>query len=324
MELIGLLHDPALRGPHDVEIVGDYALVAGKWGAFSVVDVSDPRVPRLVGQIAEGVDNAQTILPLDEDVCLLGTNELVSVDLRDSREPRVLARVSGPRIERINGMVRRGTTVYAANKTHAIDVFDVRDPANPVLADVYDTLPGGFVSPHDVALAGDWLVTVDQKKDADLKVRTFRVWEGEGPLPSECWEVASTIDDARLNGANRVDVGDGFAYVACNYGDCVCAIELAETGEMRLRGVADTHDVAPCGIELCPAGLFGGAASHVERFDLSDPSNPTAADRLSVFEADWPRHPKQRGKGDAHDLEWRDGLLYVTGQNDDSLAIVKV
>ena len=321
MELLSLLHDPALKGPHDVEVVGDHAYVAGKWGAFSVVDVSDPLAPEMVGSISSDVDNAQTILPMG-DVCLLGTNDLLSIDVTNPADPSIIHRIGDSRIDRINGMVRRGHTVYAANKSHFIDVFDISSPSQPVLLDAYDTESSGVVSPHDVALWGDWLITVDQRKDATLKVQTYRVWD-DGPIPCERWVVGASIDEPSLNGANRVAVNGKYAYVACNYGDSVCAIELLDSGEALVRQVAYTHDVAPCGIELGESCLYVGAAEHVEKFDLGDPAHPTRIDVLSVFNSGRPRNPKQRGQGDAHDLVLRDDLLYVTGQNDDSLAILK-
>ena len=321
MRLVSLLHDSLLAGPHDVELVGDVAYVAGKWGAFSAVDVSDPKNPRMLDRVGDRVDNAQTVLPIG-DVCLLGTNDLLAIDVSDPESLQELSRIEDDRIQRVNGMVRREHLVYAANKSHVIDVFDVTVPAEPVLVDAFDTQPVGIESPHDVALMGDWLITVDQKKDAALKVQMYRVWDG-GPVTCSRWEVVATIDDPRLNGANRVVVDGAFAYVACNYGDAVCAIEVSRDGAMTLRSVVGTCDVAPCGIELGADSLYVGAASHVERFSLADPANPLSVDRLRVFDHDRPRNPKQRGQGDAHDLEWRDGLLYVTGQNDDSLAVVR-
>jgi len=322
MEILSVLHDPALGGPHDVEVVGNHAYVAGKWGAFTVVDISDTAAPRIVGSITSDVDNAQTILPLDDHLLLLGTDDLLAIDVSEPSSPAILSRIHDPRIQRINGMARRDPIVFAANKSHAIDVFDISDPVHPLLVDVYDTLESGIVSPHDVALMGDWLITVDQKQGAGKKVQIYKVWEN-GPIGCRDWEVLDTLSDERMNGANRVVVRDALAYVACNYGDSVCTIEVDEPGKAKLHTIEMTHDVAPCGIELGDNDLFVGAAEHVERFDLSDPVNPRLVEHLSVFDSDRARHPKQRGRGDAHDLVYRDGLLYVTGQNDDSLAIIK-
>lgn len=321
MKLLSVLYDPRLKGPHDIELVGDTAFIAGKWGAFSAVDVADPANPRVISVLDDQVDNAQTILPIG-DQCLLGTNDLLSIDVSDRANFDVTARLSDPRINRINGMVRRDHIVYAANKSHQIDVFDVTDPTRPVLIDAYDSMQSGIQSPHDVALLGDHLITVDQKRDAELKIQVYRVWDGE-PRSCRDWEVTSTIADPRLNGANRIAVADPFIYVACNSGDSLCAVGLQD-GKGTLHGVVDTHDLSPCGIELGDGDLFVGAAAHAERFSLVDPANPKSVDHLCVFDNDLPLSPKQRTKGDAHDLVYRDGLLYVTGQNDDSLAIVSV
>ena len=72
LEPIALLHDKEnLKGPHDIEIQGDLAFVAGKWGAFSIVDVADPVRPEILGVITEGMVNPETVLPAGE-ICFFG------------------------------------------------------------------------------------------------------------------------------------------------------------------------------------------------------------------------------------------------------------
>jgi hypothetical protein len=65
-------------------------------GSFSIFDVSDPSNPHIVGSIADDVDNAQTILPLNENVPLLGKNDLLTIDVTGSLKPTVLDRLRDP------------------------------------------------------------------------------------------------------------------------------------------------------------------------------------------------------------------------------------
>jgi hypothetical protein len=39
------LHNEALAGAHDVELSGDIAYVPGKWNSFSIIDISNPKIP---------------------------------------------------------------------------------------------------------------------------------------------------------------------------------------------------------------------------------------------------------------------------------------
>ena len=65
-------------------------------GGFSIFDVSDPSNPHIVGSIADDVDNAQTTLPLNENVLLLGKNDLLTIDVTGSLKPTVLDRLRDP------------------------------------------------------------------------------------------------------------------------------------------------------------------------------------------------------------------------------------
>ncbi len=111
-----------------------YAYVAGKWGTFSVVDVSDVRSACLVGSIVEGVGNAQTVL-LSDGTCFFGTNHLLTIGISEAPDSRPVAELRDPRVNRINGMVRCDYLVYATNKSHQIDVFDIDDLANLFLGE---------------------------------------------------------------------------------------------------------------------------------------------------------------------------------------------
>lgn len=46
-----LLHDEAFDGAHDVELSGDLAFVPGKGGSIAIVNVADPKRPRIVASV---------------------------------------------------------------------------------------------------------------------------------------------------------------------------------------------------------------------------------------------------------------------------------
>ena len=43
-----LVHQQAFDRPHDVELLGDLAVVPGKGGSIAIVDIADPNVPQVL------------------------------------------------------------------------------------------------------------------------------------------------------------------------------------------------------------------------------------------------------------------------------------
>ena len=161
-----LKHKEALGRAHDVELSGDLAFVPGKDGAIAIIDIAQPQDPELLWH-KEGLGDSETVL-LYGNHLLLGTNDFYSVDISDPKKPVFLKKISVPtdrRIDKINGMVKRGNTVFAANKSGWINAFDICDIKAPSLAgslnvaEKYD-----LMSPHDIDSFGDFVIIVDPRK----------------------------------------------------------------------------------------------------------------------------------------------------------------
>jgi hypothetical protein len=123
-----LKHKEALGRAHDVELSGNLAFVPGKDGAVAIIDIAQPQNPELLWH-KSGLGDSETVL-LYGNHLLLGTNDFYSVDISDPKRPVFLKKISEPtdrRIDKINGMVKRGNTVFAANKSGWINAFDIRD-----------------------------------------------------------------------------------------------------------------------------------------------------------------------------------------------------
>lgn len=324
LEPVALLHDKErLRGPHDIELQGDLAFVAGKWGAFSILDVSDPKRPEILGVITEGMDDPETVLPAGE-ICFLGTNDFYAIDVRDPARPKVLKQVVDEKIAAINGMVRWGDTILAANKRGFIDVFDVSDPADPIFVDALDTRErGGLMSPHDLDLWGERIFVADQRGESQLKGRVYRFAQGDTLLPCAEWKVEGAIEGADLNGANRVVIEGDYAFVAANKIGRVGVIDIRTPERPVQVANVEVGFVSPCGMTRAGDVLYVGAGRLVEALDVSDPLNPVFLGRCNVFPQE-ARDNQNNRPGDAHDLVVRDGYVFVTGQNDSSLGVVKI
>ena len=136
LHLVGVLHDDqALIRPHDVELQGNLAFVAGKGGSLAIIDISDPANPSVLSAIVgpQTIEDAETVLPMG-DTLLLGTRSFHAIDIRDPAQPELIKTITDRTIiDKIDGMAKRGLYVFSAGKTGFVNVFDVSNPADPKL-----------------------------------------------------------------------------------------------------------------------------------------------------------------------------------------------
>lgn len=338
--LAGVLHDPrALSQPHDVEVQGKIAYVPGKGGTLALIDVSEPARPRLLSYLSDPVEyeEAETVLPMG-DVLLLGARDFFSLDVSDPARPRVLKKIEDrPRIDKINGMARRGRYVFSAGKSGFISVFDVGNPADPVLHDVLDTRArGGLQSPHDVAVSGDRIIVVNSGRSGGPNVQIYRVADPRSHelLPAAAWELEGSAPTARdigldwdLKGANRVAVWGSHAAVGAYIFDRVAIFDLADPRNLLQLANMPVCDIDATGMTVAGRLLFVSGGECVEAIDVSDPANPVSVAQYRGGRLFPTRRLVGKGKdsyGNGHDLVYRDGFLYVTAQNDDRLGILEL
>jgi len=335
-----LEHQQAFDRPHDVELQGDLAFVPGKGGSIAIVDIADPHSPRLLWHRwdAGELNEAETVLP-GRDRLFLGTHDFHSLDISSPRAPVFQGRVSDrERITHINGMVQRGNTVFGASKHGWLDAFDVSTPEEPKLAGAMDLRrQHGIGWPHDVDLYQEYAVVPDPqgfgRNDQPGKLALVRVFDHDTGqlLPSGRWALAGVITTGELAGANRVQVSENFAYVGAStraQGGRLIVVDLSKPDAPRQvawLSFAPDDGWGPNGLTVVGKLVFLAGGQSVEAIDISNPAKPVklASQRFPDELAN--ASPRYRGGGDsAHDLVYRDGYLYVTGQNDQCLLILRV
>ena len=331
----------ALDRPHDVELQGDLAFVPGKGGSLAIVDVSDPELPKIVWhqRRPREWDDAETVLPLGDEWLLLGTNDFHAIDVTDPRKPVFQARISDRKqISHINGMARRDRWTFAASKHGWLDAFDVRDPRQPTLAGAADIQRRfGIGSPHDVDVYCDHAVVTDPAKfdraEQPGKLALVRVFDPrtESLLPADKWTLSGVAISDDLAGANRVQVSGDYAFVGASTRAKVgrlVVVDLQDPNSPRQVAAlpfAPDDGWGPNGLTVVGKVVFLAGGQTVEAIDISNPVRPIklAGQRFpKVLANKNPRHPDIRDSG--HDLVYRDGYLYVTGQNDHCLLILRV
>lgn len=328
--VVGAIQDPdRLAGAHDIQLQGNFAYITGKWNSFAIVDISDPSTPRVTGSLMAGVGDGGALMVMD-DVCLLGADELLVIDISSPVNPSITKRISHKTIHGINGMARWGTHVLTASKIGYVNVFDATEPSNPIFLGSLDTKRnGGIEAPHDIAVLGDHMVIVNQELGAPIKLRIYRVGEAAtGTLwPIDEWIVEGALRESVMDGANRIVVRGRHAAVASNYAHTVGMIDLSDPRRPLLAAVLETSDIQPSGLTIDGSVLFAACERTVEAIDIRDPQHPRplghvkAPDLLLI--GDPTTYERQRRRGGGHDLEYRNGLLYVTGQSSNGLGILE-
>lgn len=326
ISLVSVVEDKqALNRPHDVELQGELAFVPGKGGSLAIVDVSDLKQPRVVWSRGAGreFEDAQTVL-LNGPHLYVGARDFFALDIRQPRQTAILERISDrPRIDAINGMVRRGDYLLTANKTGWIALFDIRQPEKPRYHGSFSTRAVGNVrSPHDIDLYGDYVAIVDQSHQAPVKVRLYQVADLQTHelLPCDAWQPAGAVTTADLNGANRIQIAGDHAFVACSQREnfTIGMIDLRDPQQPRHLKTLPYENQFATGLTVAGRVLFVGGGQGVQAIDVSNPAEPVT---LATFKS---REAFPAGGSSVHDLVYRDGLLFAAAQNDYRLAILRV
>jgi len=337
-----VVDDEALAGAHDVELQGRYAFVPGKGGSLAVIDVAEPTQPKIVWSRRDPktFTDAETVLPAGDHL-FLGTQDFFSLDIRNPTQPQILQRlVDRPRIDRINGFVRIRDYVFAANKSGWIDAFDVSQPARPVLADaLHVAARDGMGDPHDIDRLGDLLVIVDPdgfgRRDVPGRIGIYRVFDSQSGklLPSAAWQLVGKCEHRSLVGGNRVRTIGNYAFVAASISPeaagrdkkypCISIIDLTKPEEPQFMTAYDfPSERGPNGMAVAGNAVFACGGRLIMALDATNPR----AERLHqvYFPCREVFQDKAVAKDDGHDLVYRDGYLYVSGQTTNSFGIVRV
>ena len=336
-----IIDDEALSRAHDVELAGDLAFVPGKGQSLAIVDVGDPEEPEILWYFNDAyIPDAETVLPVG-DFLILGTRDFLTLDVSDPEQPRILKRIQdSPRIDRINGMVKVGDTVFTANKSGYVSAFEVGDPKDPAYLGSLETKERfGLRLPHDIDRYGDYLVVVDPAKFVPPvgRLGVIKAVRDGSNLPVDDWALVGEVSDAQLIGANRVQMYRNFAVVCGSYSPegrrlaseaagkpitaMVSIVDLADpTKPTVVASQAFPDDRGPNGLMIAGEVAFCAGGQTIAAYDLRNPLEPKllGATRFPKYKIDAERTDNY------HDLVYREGLLYVSAQSDNGFLIVRI
>jgi hypothetical protein len=274
-------------GSFKLEISGDYAYVLSGEIVFEpailrIIDISDPRAPRLVGEFTDLLPDSrvQALLVMGTTVALADGNAVALVDVSDPANPTLISRlpiVTDP--EQIVGLAVNGSTLFAAwiglggeQLVGGVTSIDISDPAAPTQIDVFalEGTPTSMTSVGDTLYVGETLtaVIVVDASDPAAMAEATRI---DFPLTGQVDVYAkgdrlftgAQGEDVRINRVGVYDIGDPRAPRALGETELPCQVvgmdydPEAQDTFMPCVGASGSgttiYDVAPDGA-LAPIG----------------------------------------------------------------------
>jgi choice-of-anchor B domain-containing protein len=153
IEVLAVLPPLPDGSPGDVWGVGDLAVLAERARGWSLVDVTDPRMPfrrsSTGGLFTQDVKAAGTLLAATNEAPEVGAG-VALYDISDPAAPVELSRIGSGLATSVHNVFLDGGFLYASsNSTGRVEIFDVRTPTIPVhVASVEKT--GGRI--HDAVV----------------------------------------------------------------------------------------------------------------------------------------------------------------------------
>jgi hypothetical protein len=227
----GTVHDSSrLFGAYAVAVSGHYAFVASQGllagqpntpdtskGSFSVIDLTNPGSPTIVGNI----DNSS-----------LSGAETNALDHATSVA--------------ISGNYAYVTAYYGSRLT----TINISNPTDPrVAASIND--PTNLLRPNDVAVQGNYAYVVNQISGA-MELAVVNISNPAAPTI-----VAAITDDSLLAGSYRIRINGDFAYISGNGASSVAAVDISNPSAPRIAGSITSPGLADVdGISTTPSGRY--------------------------------------------------------------------
>jgi hypothetical protein len=252
--------------PYSVYVQGRYAYVASQDAKLSIVDVSNPGSPAVVGTVTIGGTNPTSISVYVQGryayVANYGNNTLSIVDVSNPSSPLVVDTVATGGGTRPISVYVQGRYAYVANNgNNTLSIFDVSNSSNPA---VMSTIGTGGSLPVSVYVQGRYAYVGTSGSGGRL-LSIIDVSNPSSPA------VMSTI---AVSGLNSVFIQGRYAYVA-NAGTLLSIIDVSNPSSPVVAGTAPVLGV---GQSVYVQGRYAYVGddfnNRLSIIDVSNPSNP--------------------------------------------------
>ncbi len=246
----------------DIAVAGSRAYLANLNSGFYVLDVGDPRAPRILGHVdtphsASAVDVAGPYAYVAD-----GATGLLVIDVSDPGDPRIVGTVDTPGYAW--DVVVSGTLAYLSDQYRLL-VIDVANPAAPWIRGGVDLAQFGV----QIALSGHHVF-------AAVRTAGFQVIDvGDPSAPAVVAGGPPTpVEGIAVHGAH--------AYLACQ-GNGLVVLDISDPVHPQVVGVADEPGATAGRVAVDgPLAWVADGSRSVRTVDVSDPADPRLLGRMSL------------------------------------------
>jgi hypothetical protein len=250
----------------DIEVEGQLAYMAHSTYGMKILNVSNPYVFSLVGQV-NTPDNATGIL-VDGHLAYVadGASGVQILDVSDPASPAIIGSYDTP--GHAESLALQGATLYVADGTGGLQIVDVSNPTDPLNVTAVTTLPYTY----DVDLYGGDVVVA-----AANGVHTFRIgdptlyWFGSY-TGHQAWDVVVQGDIAYIAGGS-----DGL--ITVNVSDTANPVFLDSNSHNVNVNYVSVDIQGPHVYVTC----VGSSAPGLIIYDVSDPANIALINYYAYF-----------------------------------------
>ncbi len=287
---------------YNVVVEGEFAYVVGPSG-LTIVDVSTPATPVVVGQVApdtsqdgnDGYNDVRVVTiglktvaygaPLNG-----GCNETDVIDVTDPANPIKLTPIEG--YSHSVQVVKTGNTaaLYLANYTDKVPKYDLTNPVLPIRLGAAE-IPGIVTGVHDLTVEGDHIyanytesgmVALDISAGIDNAVEEGRI---DTSYSHASW--VATLSSGKkvlLHGDEGLSnsAEDGAAFLRILDGDPASPTYLDELSRYRSRKEVGIHNIQVVGDKVYLSYYQDG----IRIVDIADPTQPTEVAHFNTWNAE--------------------------------------
>jgi hypothetical protein len=300
-------------GPKRLAIEGGTAYLVGSaygWGRPHIVDIRDPRAPRLLARVeiysANGIAVSNGYAYISSECVMADCAALAVVDVRDGGAPAIVGSY-GQSISASAVTVSGARVFLSADDDCALEVLDVRDPARPARLGCIHVTTGDRAA--DIFVRGDtvfvlartgplWTVVLNadgqggrlgmvslELDGESLAVDGDRALVAAGPFGLTAVDVSNPLlpkaghREMTAGGIADVAIAGDHLYLAGAYTG-VFAVDASDPARMRETGRALLGEgvgrIVHVGAHLYTLDANGQSSSRVRVVDVTDPDRPKA------------------------------------------------
>ena len=273
LEVVGWVNGTGLSPNsegHGIYVTGKYAYVTSPDdGKLSIIDVSNPRSPQVIGFLEDGskMANAWGVFTIGKYAYVSSEGKFAVIDVSDPTFPFSATALDVTGLARGRQVYISGTRAYVAVE-NGVAVVDLSNATNPILISSKVSL--GAFEATDVVAIGRYAYAVSEGNNAFV---IFDMADPGNPM-----EIGDIISEDETIGVSSLAISGRYAYLTASGINNITVIDISNvTNPQIVATVANPTGEPPEDIEIAGKYAYvsyGGKGISV--FDISDPTSPQA------------------------------------------------